>query len=243
MGSARPLTPPGLSFKSFIIEQLQTALIWEDFRMIFERDPAARHWIEVILCYPGFHAIVCHRFAHWLYQRNLPVFPRLISQIGRFFTGVEIHPGATLGKGIVIDHGMGVVIGETAIVGDYTLIYQGVTLGGTGKERGKRHPTIGRHVVIGAGAKILGNIHIGDQARIGAGSIVLRDVPAHCTAVGVPGRNICRTPEQNYSPQHSPDPEMTAVRALIDRIESLEQQVQALQQQTLSRSQTHATPL
>jgi len=219
--------------------QIQQAIpLFEDFRMILVRDPAARHWLEVVCCYPGFHAIVCHRFAHWLHHRNVPFFPRLVSHLGRFLTGIEIHPAATLGKGIVIDHGMGVVIGETAIVGDYTLIYQGVTLGGTGKEIGKRHPTIGNHAVIGAGAKVLGNIHIGDYARIGAGSIVLRNVPAHCTAVGVPGRNLCRANTQNSPLEHgqTPDPEAIAIRTLIDRIERLEQQLQTLKTANLTPS-------
>ncbi|MEL6322573.1 MAG: serine O-acetyltransferase, partial [Cyanobacteria bacterium J06626_14] len=139
----------------------------DDFTIIFERDPAARNWLEVLLCYPGLHAIASHRLAHRLHHR-IPFFPRFIAHLTRFFTGIDIHPGATLGKGVFIDHGMGVVIGETAIVGDYTLIYQGVTLGGTGKETGKRHPTVGSRVVIGAGAKVLGNIHIGDNARVGA---------------------------------------------------------------------------
>lgn len=222
----------------------QSIPLLEDLRMIFERDPAARNGLEVVCCYPGFHALIGHRLAHWLYRRKVPFFPRLLSHISRFFTGIEIHPGATLGKGIVIDHGMGVVIGETAIVGDYTLIYQGVTLGGTGKESGKRHPTVGSHVVIGAGAKVLGNIHIGNHARIGAGSIVLRDVPAHCTAVGVPGRNRCRTANSisPLDPEPTPDLEAIAIRTLVDRIEQLEQQLQTLKQQTLavSQSQTHA---
>ncbi|MEB3229401.1 MAG: serine O-acetyltransferase EpsC, partial [Leptolyngbyaceae bacterium] len=159
-----------------------------------------------------------------------PFFPRFLSHLTRFLTGIDIHPGATLGKGVFIDHGMGVVIGETAIVGDYTLIYQGVTLGGTGKETGKRHPTVGAHVVIGAGAKVLGNIPIGDHARIGAGSIVLRPVPAHCTAVGVPGRNLCRSTTDDCPLDHDqlPDAEATVTRQLLDRIEELEQQVKFL---------------
>jgi serine O-acetyltransferase len=200
-----------------------------DFQIIFERDPAARNGLEVICCYPGLHALVLHRLAHALHQRQVSFFPRLISHVARLFTGIEIHPGAQIGKGVFIDHGMGVVIGETAIVGDYTLIYQGVTLGGTGKETGKRHPTVGAHVVVGAGAKVLGNINVGDHARVGAGSIVLRDVPAYCTAVGVPGRNICRGP-QTCPLDHGqmPDAEATAMRTLLDRIEQLEVQVQLL---------------
>lgn len=222
-----------------LLKLLQAIPLFEDFRMILERDPAARNGLEVLCCYAGFHAIACHRIAHRLYRWDVPFFPRLISHLGRFLTGIEIHPGAVLGKGIVIDHGMGVVIGETAIVGDYTLIYQGVTLGGTGKESGKRHPTVGKHTVIGAGAKVLGNIHIGDYARIGAGSIVLRDVPAHCTAVGVPGRNLCRpdTPDCPLEHQQTSDPEAIAIRILVDRLEQLEQQLQTLKRQTLTFSQ------
>jgi serine O-acetyltransferase len=165
-----------------------------------------------------------HRLAHWLHFQQVPFFPRLISHIARFFTGIEIHPGAVIGKGVFIDHGMGVVIGETAIVGDYTLIYQGATLGGTGKESGKRHPTLGKHVIVGAGAKVLGNIQIGDRVRIGAGSIVLRDVPSTCTVVGVPGRNICRTPDCSCPLDHGqlPDAEAEIIRTLLDRIERLE---------------------
>ncbi|OCQ90408.1 serine O-acetyltransferase [Oscillatoriales cyanobacterium USR001] len=196
-----------------------------DFQIIFERDPAARNWLEVLCFYPGFHALELHRIAHWLHNLKIPFFPRLISFLTRLFTGVEIHPGAVIGKGVFIDHGMGVVIGETAIVGDYTLIYQGVTLGGTGKESGKRHPTLGEYVIVGAGAKVLGNIKVGDHVRIGAASIVLRDVPSECTVVGVPGRNICRIPQPNCPLEHGeiPDTEATVIRTLVDRIERLEQ--------------------
>jgi serine O-acetyltransferase len=197
-----------------------------DFQIIFERDPAARNWLEVIVCYPGWHALVLHRIAHWLYHRELPFFPRLLSHIGRLFTGIEIHPGATIGKGVFIDHGMGVVIGETAIIGDYCLIYQNVTLGGTGKETGKRHPTLGCNVVVGTGAKVLGNIQVGDHVRIGAGSIVLRDVPGDCTVVGVPGRIISRS-GRGCPLEHGklPDVEATVMRSLSDRIEYLERQL------------------
>lgn len=202
-----------------------------DFRIIFERDPAARNGLEVLCCYPGLHALILHRIAHWLHVRRVFFFPRLISYFSRFLTGIEIHPGAVIGKGVFIDHGMGVVIGETAIVGDYTLIYQGATLGGTGKESGKRHPTLGTHVVVGAGAKVLGNIHVGDHVRIGAGSIVLRDVPSTCTVVGVPGRNICRRDEQICPLDHGriPDAQADVIRMLLDRIERLEQQLQSSQ--------------
>ena len=161
-----------------------------DFRIIFDRDPAARNWLEVLTCYPGLQALIFHRLAHGLYSLKIPFLPRLISHIGRFLTGIEIHPGAVIGQGVFIDHGMGVVIGETAIVGNYCLIYQGVTLGGTGKETGKRHPTLGENVVIGGGAKVLGNINIGSNARVGAVSVVLKDIPPNSTVVGIPGRVI-----------------------------------------------------
>ena len=202
-----------------------------DFQIIFDRDPAARNWLEVIFCYPGLQALTFHRFAHWLYGLGLPFIPRFISSLARFFTGVEIHPGATIGKGVFIDHGMGVVIGETAIIGDYALIYQGVTLGGTGKESGKRHPTLGENVVVGAGAKVLGNLQIGSNVRIGAGSVVLRDVPSDCTVVGIPGRILYRAGERVGPLEHGslPDTEAEVIRALVDRIESLEQQMQKMQ--------------
>jgi serine O-acetyltransferase len=202
-----------------------------DFWIIFERDPAARNWLEVIFCYPGFHALCLHRLAHWLHIHRVSFIPRLISHWGRFSTGIEIHPGAKIGRGVFIDHGMGVVIGETAIVGNYTLIYQGVTLGGTGKESGKRHPTLGSNVVVGAGAKVLGNIQISDRVRIGAGSIVLRDVPPDATVVGIPGRIISRKSHNRISPlEHGklPDIEAGVIRSLLSRIEQLEKQVQIL---------------
>ena len=198
-----------------------------DFRIIFDRDPAARSWLEVALLYPGFQALVLHRLAHGLWNMGIPFIPRLISHLGRALTGIEIHPGATIGSGVFIDHGMGVVIGETAIVGDSALIYQGVTLGGTGKETGKRHPTLGTGVVVGAGAKVLGNIQIGNNVRIGAGSVVLREVPSDCTVVGVPGRVVYRSGERVDPLEHGrlPDSEAMAIRALVDRIESLENEM------------------
>lgn len=204
-----------------------------DFRIIFERDPAARNLLEVLFCYPGLQALLFHRLAHWLHSIGIPFIPRLISHIARFLTGIEIHPGATIGQGIFIDHGMGVVIGETAIIGDYALIYQGVTLGGTGKESGKRHPTLGENVVVGAGAKVLGNIQIGNNVRIGAGSVVLRDVPSSCTVVGVPGRIVYRSGVRVAPLEHNnlPDSEAEVIRALVNRIEALEEQIQTLQHQ------------
>lgn len=206
--------------------------IVKDFRIIFDRDPAARNWMEVLTCYPGLQALLLHRFAHLLYRLHLPFIPRFISHLARFFTGIEIHPGASIGCGVFIDHGMGVVIGETAIIGDYALIYQGVTLGGTGKESGKRHPTLGENVVVGAGAKVLGNLNIGNNVRIGAGSVVLRDVPSDCTVVGVPGRVVYRSGVRVNPLEHGslPDSEAQVIRALVDRIETLEQQIKALQE-------------
>ena len=211
-----------------------------DFRIIFDRDPAARNWLEVLVCYPGLQALFFHRFAHWLYRVGIPFFPRLSSHIARFLTGIEIHPGAQIGKGVFIDHGMGVVIGETAIVGDNCLIYQGVTLGGTGKETGKRHPTLGENVVVGGGAKVLGNIQIGNNVRIGAGSVLLRDVPSNCTVVGVPGRVVYRSGVRVNPLEHGnlPDSEAAVIRTLVDRIESLEQEVKQLRQ-----SHSHNTSL
>lgn len=221
------------------LKPLVLSTIAADFRIIFDRDPAARNWLEVIFCYPGLQALIFHRFAHWLYNIGIPLLPRLISHIARFFTGIEIHPGAQIGKGVFIDHGMGVVIGETAIVGDSCLIYQGVTLGGTGKESGKRHPTLGENVVVGAGAKVLGNLQIGNEVRIGAGSVVLRDVPSDCTVVGIPGRIVYRSGVRVDPLAHGklPDSEAAVIRTLVDRIESLEEQLQTLQQQ---QSETHS---
>ncbi|KAB8331424.1 serine O-acetyltransferase [Scytonema tolypothrichoides VB-61278] len=208
-------------------------MLLTDLRTIYERDPAARNWLEVLFCYPGFQAIIFHRVAHWLYQRGIPFIPRFISHISRFFTGIEIHPGAKIGTGVFIDHGMGVVIGETAVVGEYSLIYQGVTLGGTGKQTGKRHPTLGNHVVVGAGAKVLGNINIGDHVRIGAGSVVLRDVPSNTTVVGVPGRVTRQTKESTDVLAHNKlrDVEAEVIRALFERVKALEKQVQELEVQ------------
>ncbi len=199
----------------------------KDFRIIFERDPAARNWLEVAFLYPGFQALVLHRLAHWLWNMGIPFVPRLISHLARALTGVEIHPGATIGSGVFIDHGMGVVIGETAIIGDLSLIYQGVTLGGTGKESGKRHPTLGTGVIIGAGAKVLGNIQIGNNVRIGAGSVVLREVPSDCTVVGIPGRIVYRSGDRVEPLDHAklPDSEAMAIRALVDRIDALENEL------------------
>lgn len=201
-----------------------------DARAAFEKDPAARSWLEVLTCYPGLQAIVFYRVAHLLHRSRLYWPARFLAHIARWLTGVEIHPGATLGRGIFIDHGMGVVIGETAIVGDGALIYQGVTLGGTGKQKGKRHPTLGHNVVVGTGAKILGDIEIGDNTRIGAGSVVLRSVPSDCTVVGVPGRVVYQAGERIDPLAHGqvPDPVADVIRTLVRRVDELESELQQL---------------
>jgi serine O-acetyltransferase len=197
--------------------------IREQFETIFREDPAAKSVVEIFFCYPGFHAILAHRFAHKLYQWRVPLFPRVISQASRFLTGIEIHPGATIGRRFFIDHGMGVVIGETTQIGDDVLLYQGVTLGGTGNETGKRHPTLGNHVVVGTGAKVLGDIRIGHHVRIGAGSVVVHPVPDNSTVVGVPGR-VVRLRDENGVLEHGklPDPEGQALEELTHRVAELE---------------------
>ncbi|MDD5067897.1 MAG: serine O-acetyltransferase [bacterium] len=200
--------------------------IFFDFKSVFERDPAARGFFgifEVLFTYSGFHAILLHRITHFLCQMHIPVIPRLLSQFNRFLTGIEIHPAARIGKGFFIDHGMGVVIGETAEIGDYVTLYQGVTLGGTGKEAGKRHPTIGHNVVIGAGAKILGNIKIGHNVKIGANSVVLHDVPDDSTVVGIPGRIVRAKGKRldNLDHQDIPDPILIQLHRLQHEINEL----------------------
>jgi serine O-acetyltransferase len=197
--------------------------IKEQIDTIFREDPAARSVLEIVLCYPGLHAILLHRLAHRLYGWKVPLAPRVISQTGRFFTGIEIHPGATIGRRFFIDHGMGGVIGVTAEIGDDVLLYQGVTLGGTGNEKGKRHPTLGNHVVVGSGAKVLGNIRIGDNVKIGAGSVVVHAVPDNSTVVGIPGR-VVRTRGEGGVLEHGrlPDPEGQAIEDLARRVADLE---------------------
>jgi serine O-acetyltransferase len=203
--------------------------IREQIDTIFREDPAAKSVVEIFFCYPGFHAILGHRLSHQLYRWGVPLLPRVLSQISRFFTGIEIHPGATIGRRFFIDHGTGVVIGETAEIGDDVLLYQGVTLGGTGNERGKRHPTLGNNVVVGAGAKVLGNIRIGDNVKIGAGSVVVHAVPDHSTVVGVPGRVVRIRPEGGPL-EHGrlPDPEGQAIDDLARRVAELEEMVRLL---------------
>ncbi|MCP9772121.1 serine O-acetyltransferase [Synechococcus sp. Tobar12-5m-g] len=203
-----------------------------DLRIIKERDPAARSTLEILLCYPGFHALVLHRFSHRLWRWGIPLLPRLLSQLGRSLTGVEIHPGARIGHGVFIDHGMGVVIGETSEIGDRCLLYQGVTLGGTGKVHGKRHPTLGENVVVGAGANVLGAITVGSNTRIGAGSVVLRDVQPDSTVVGIPGRVVHQSGVRIDPLAHSalPDAEARVIRNLMERIDVLENELAQLQQ-------------
>ena len=211
----------------------------EDIKVVFERDPAAKTVLEVLLTYPGLHAVWMHRMANWFYRRKFYFIARFISQLNRFLTGIEIHPGAVVGRGLFIDHGMGVVIGETTEIGDNVTLYQGVTLGGTGKEKGKRHPTIGKNVVVSTGAKILGNITIGNNVKVGAGSVVLRNVPDNCTVVGVPGKVVVRdgrniADKTDYSEidlRHDqvPDPVAEMILCLQRNIERLEKRIEELE--------------
>ena len=207
------------------------ASIRRDIRAARERDPAAVGNLEVILAYPGFHARQFHRLAHTLYKLRVPVLPRLISHFSRFLTGIEIHPGARIGEGLFIDHGMGVVIGETSEIGDNCHLYQGVTLGGTSTKREKRHPTLGNNTVVGAGAQVIGAIYVGENARIGAGSVVVTNVPANATVVGVPGHVVAFQDPGDDTVIHLPDPEWDRIQALEDRVKELEERVAALQQE------------
>lgn len=190
-----------------------------------EKDPAAKGVLEIVLLYPGLHAVVAHRINHFLWKMKIPLLPRALSQLTRFFTGIEIHPGAEIGKGLFIDHGMGVVVGETAIVGDNVTLFQGSTLGGTGKETGKRHPTIGNNVVIGAGAKVLGNITVGDNSYVGANAVIIRDVPSNATVVGVPGhvtKQEGKKMDLMMDHVHTSDPVMQHMKDLVRRVKTLE---------------------
>lgn len=210
-----------------------------EIQAVFDRDPAAKSLLEVLLCYPGLHAILMHRVAHWFYRKRLFLIARLVSQFSRFVTGIEIHPGAKIGEGLFIDHGSGVVIGETTEIGNNVTLYQGVTLGGTGKEKGKRHPTIGNNVVISTGAKVLGSFTVGDNAKIGAGSVVLKPVPPDSTVVGVPGKVVVRdgsrvrgADEVIIDLRHDqlPDPVAEAINCLLENIEMLEKRIRELEQ-------------
>ncbi|MFH0916765.1 MAG: serine O-acetyltransferase [bacterium] len=206
-----------------------SATMRRDMQAIKERDPAARSDLEILTCYPGLHALWVHRLARALWDRDIPLVPRLVSEVGRLFTGIEIHPGATLGEGLFIDHGAGVVIGETSEVGENVTIYQGVTLGGTGKETGKRHPTVGDNVVIGTGSLLLGSITVGHDVKVGAGSVVVHDVPSNTTVVGNPGRPVIMDgakvgiPDIDYT--HLPDPVAEAMKCLVRRVVQLENEL------------------
>ena len=200
----------------------------EDIASVLERDPAARSWIEVVLTYPGLHAVWCYRVTHWMWRHDFRFVARFISEFCRFITGIEIHPGAEIGRRLFIDHGMGVVFGETSVVGDDVTIYQGVTLGGTGKQKGKRHPTVGNNVSIGSGAKLLGNIAVGDNCRVGAGSVVLRDVPENSTIVGVPGHIVLRNGRRVIitDPKEISDPMSDVFIRLAAEVHELREQLQ-----------------
>lgn len=206
--------------------------IKSDFRAVFERDPAARSALEVIFAYPGFHAIVFHRVSHWLWHNRMKLLGRTLSHVSRFLTGIEIHPGAKIGNGFFIDHGMGAVIGETSEVGDNVTIYHGVTLGGTSFKRDKRHPTIEDNVTVGAGAKILGPLTVGANSKIGANSVVIADVPQNSTVVGIPGKIVLKEEFPVYPGlEHNklPDPEQRAIQSLIERIKELEERIKFLE--------------
>jgi serine O-acetyltransferase len=213
----------------------------EYIQTIQREDPAAKSPLEILLCYPGLHAVLFHRVAHWFYRRRLYVLARFISHCARFLTGIEIHPGAKIGKRLFIDHGLGVVIGETAEIGDDVLLYQGVTLGGTGNQRGKRHPTLGNRVVVGAGAAILGDIHLGDDVKVGAGSVVVHSVPDGATVVGIPGRVVKTRAEALGMLDHArvaacAETEMADIEQLNDRIRELEALMRLLLEDRVGQS-------
>ncbi len=215
--------------------------IKKEIQAVFDRDPAAKNLLEVLVCYPGLHAIIFHRIAHFFYRRRLFFIARFISHISRFLTQIEIHPGAKIGEGLFIDHGAGVVIGETTEIGNNVTIYQGVTLGGTGKEKGKRHPTIGNNVVISTGAKILGSITVGDNSKIGAGSVVLKDVPPNSTVVGVPGRVVVRDGQKVNGAvdlRHDllPDPIAEIINNLYGEIDHLKKRITELEESVAGRA-------
>lgn len=216
--------------------------IKRDIQVILQRDPAATGPLEIILAYPGFHARQFHRVAHRLYLWRVPVLPRVVSHIARLLTGIEIHPGARIGEGLFIDHGMGVVIGETTEIGDDVTLYQGVTLGGTGKQRGKRHPTVGNRVVVSTGAQVLGAITIGDDSKVGAGSVVINSVPSNATVVGVPGRVVALYHPQNGAVEKLPDPEAEMLQCLHRNVLDLEKRVQELERALRARENGKAPP-
>ena len=215
-----------------------------DIQAVFERDPAAKTWVEVLLCYPCVRVMIYHRIAHRLYMKGHTTLARWISQRARHVTGIEIHPGATIGEGFFIDHGDGVVIGETTVIGDNVTLYQGVTLGGTGKHVGKRHPTIGNNVTVGAGAKVLGPFTVGDNSKIGAGAIVLKEVPPNCTVVGNPGRIVKKETvrqEVDLDHIHLPDPVKTHIESLEAQVKALSEQIDQMKQQKTEEATWNST--
>lgn len=217
-------------------------MIKEDMDVVFEQDPAARNYFEVILTYSGLHAVWNHRIAHWFYKRKLYFLARVISQISRFFTGIEIHPGAVIGRRLFIDHGMGVVVGETCEIGDNVTIFQGVTLGGTGKEKGKRHPTVKDNALISTGAKVLGAITIGENSKVGGGSVVLKDVPDNSTVVGVPGRVVIQNGEKvrrDLDHHKVPDPINDKCDYLQEQINSLQAEIALLKEEGSKKKHVH----
>ncbi len=220
--------------------------IKSQIRVIFERDPAAKNTLEIVLTYPGFHAILLHRVSHSLYNRKMFTLARILSHIARALTGIEIHPGAKIGKRFFIDHGMGVVIGETAEIGDDVTLYHGVTLGGVTTKKVKRHPTIGNNVVIATGAKVLGNIVVGDNSKIGAGSVVVKDVPPNATVVGIPGRVVIKDGvklgEVNLDHHKLPDPVAEAVRCLNEQLHSLKKEIDKLKAESASKAKKDSKP-
>ena len=214
----------------------------KDLQAVKERDPACRSTLEILSCYPGFHILFFHRFAHWLWMHEMKLLARIVSQSGRFLTGIEIHPGARIGPGFFIDHGMGVVIGETAEIGENVTMYHGVTLGGTSWKKEKRHPTIGNNVVIGAGAKILGPFKVGDNSRIGSGSVVVNEVPPNSVVVGVPGRVTYRdgkrvVGEIDLEQHELPDPVARAIECILERMHHMEHELQALKKQEADKAE------
>jgi len=227
----RPRMLAGRLASAQAVNTAMLARLRRDIQAVFERDPAARSTVEVLLCYPGLHAVIMHRFANWMWRHRVHLAARFFSHIARFLTGIEIHPGAKIGEGVFIDHGMAVVIGETSEIGDGCTLYQGATLGGTGHQKGKRHPTLGDNVTVGAGAKVLGNITIGDNSMVGSGAVVLRPVPANATAVGVPARVIILEGKHIDPLQHGdlPDPVAQQFRAMAERLAELEKRLRALE--------------
>ncbi len=218
----------------------------EDIKAVFDRDPAARSTIEVLTCYPGFHALQFHRAAHWLWTHRLRLLARMLSHVSRFLTGIEIHPGALIGPGFFIDHGMGVVIGETSEIGANVTLYHGVTLGGTSIKKEKRHPTLRDNVIVGAGGKVLGPVVVGENARIGAGSVVVDDVPPNSTVVGIPGKVAFSKPTKTapaVTLEHGnlPDPTSEAIRCLLDMVHDLQREVKDLKEEKTSEVKSDAS--